>query len=111
VLHIGDRFGHRGLRYREIGRSLRHTAALDHSNQNMQVSQLETPSDTIGPLHGGYLSKWLCYDPISELDMYVSTAHNPIKRACGSLDVCWLDTGPTEGLERGPNLHQRLEGA
>ena len=70
----------------------------------MQVSQLEMTSDAIAPLHGSDLSKQLCNGHVSELDMYVSTAHGPhvtIEQACGLLDVCWLSAGPAEGSERG----------
>jgi hypothetical protein len=43
----------------------------------MKITQFETMSDAIDPLHGVYLSKQLCLYQISELDMYVSAAHDP----------------------------------
>jgi len=53
-----------------------HATPPHHREQNMQVSQLEMTSDAIDPLHGTDLLKQLCNDHISELDMYVSTAHS-----------------------------------
>ena len=49
VFEIGNRLRHRGLRHREIGRGFSHAAPLRHGHEDMQIAQLQSPSDPLVP--------------------------------------------------------------
>jgi len=62
VLEIGDRLRDRGLGHCELDCGLSHAAGLCDGEQNVQVAQLDPPTDPIAPMHEDPYPNG--YDPI-----------------------------------------------
>src|SRR6187455_1412051 len=50
VFHVGDRFGHGGLRHRKLLGRLCHAAPLHDGEKDMEIAQPEAPADATFPL-------------------------------------------------------------
>jgi hypothetical protein len=51
MLKIGDDLRHDWLRNGEMPGCLRHASAFGHSEQDMEVTELDAPTDAVRPFH------------------------------------------------------------
>jgi hypothetical protein len=69
MFEIGNDLGYDGLGNREMLRRLRHTLALHHGQQDMEITQLYAATDAFRPLHRhlASLAESISYAPKSEM--------------------------------------------